>query len=223
MPSWLFKILVTLVKWSVSERTLALQSRKPSGILGKYILQPLFINGNAELNAYLLQQLDCQSNNQVLEIGFGPGMLLDKVAEQTVNGHVFGLDFSETMFQAASERNQHWLREGKMTLRLGSSDAMPFEACSFDKVATANTLYFWQPPQTHLKEVLRVLKPKGQFVMGFRDLVQIEAMKLDRTVFNAYSLEEVETLLLEAGFEQVVLHQQAGFPFESYVAVATKP
>ncbi|MEA3405856.1 MAG: hypothetical protein U9R28_08990 [Pseudomonadota bacterium] len=65
----------------MSDRTLALQSRKPSGFLGKYILQPLFINGNAELNSYLLQQLNCQPSDQVLEIGFGPGMLLNQIAE----------------------------------------------------------------------------------------------------------------------------------------------
>ncbi|MEA3405855.1 MAG: methyltransferase domain-containing protein [Pseudomonadota bacterium] len=140
-----------------------------------------------------------------------------------MDGHVSGLDFSETMFQAASERNQLWLLEGKMTLRFGSSDVMPFEECMFDKVATANTLYFWQAPQVHLKEVLRVLKPSGQFVMGFRDSTQIEVMKLDRSIFRAYSLNEVETLLIDAGFEEVVIHQQAGFPFTSFVAVAVKP
>jgi len=223
MPKWLFTVLVTLVKWLVSDRTLALQSRKPSGFLGKYILQPLFINGNAELNAVLLSKLELQTTDHVLEIGFGPGVLLDQMAERLPQGHVTGLDFSDTMFNSASQRNQLWLLEERMTLRLGSSDAMPFEDGCFDKVATANTLYFWQPVQAHLQEVLRVLKPGGLFAMGFRDLEQIEQMKLDRGVFNAYSLQQVEALLREAGFDEVVIHQQIGFPFTSFVAVAVKP
>ena len=223
MPNWLFIGLVRFVKALLSDRTLALQSRKPSGFLGRFVLQPLFIKGNAELNALLLSQLKLQPDNRVLEIGFGPGVLLNQMADLVSSGHVYGLDFSETMFQAASQRNQAWLLEERMTLRLGSSDAMPFEANTFDKVATANTLYFWQPPESHLQEIYRVLKPTGLLVLGFRDEAQIESMQLDRWIFNAYSQKAVKKLLKSAGFINVEIICQPAIPLDSYVAIATKP
>ena len=227
MPSWLFRVFVGLVRITLSDRTLALQARKPSGLLGRFVLQLMFIKGNTELNALVLEQLKLQSGEHVLEIGFGPGVLLNKMAEAIsvgeVTGHVTGLDFSETMFQVASERNQVWILEERMTLRLGSSDAMPFEDKSFDKVATSNTLYFWQPPQAHLQEIYRVLKPAGLLVLGFRDKKQMDEMQLDRWVFNAHSQKAVKKILKSAGFENVEIICQPAVPFDSYVALAIKP
>jgi len=223
MPNWLFTALVTVLKWLVSDRTLALQARKPSGLLGRFVLQPMFIKGNVALNTLVLKQLNLQSSDHVLEAGFGPGVLLDKMADCLPNGHVTGLDFSETMFQAASQRNQVWLMEQRMTLRLGRSDTMPFDSNAFDKVATSNTLYFWQPPETHLQEIYRVLKPTGLLVLGFRDEKQIDAMHLDRSVFQAYTQTAVKNLFISAGFMDVKIIHQPAFPFDSYVALGTKP
>ena len=38
----------------------------------------------------------------------------------------------------------------------------------FDKVYTVHTLYFWPQPLNYAREIARVSKPGGRFVLGFR-------------------------------------------------------
>lgn len=218
-----FKNLIVLTKWLVSDKTMARQARKPTGFLGKYILQPMFIHGNAALNAFMLEKLIVQSDDQILEIGFGPGVMLGDLANKVDEGKVLGLDFSKTMIQQATLRNQPHIESGCLELCEGCSDEMPFDTHHFDKVVTGNTLYFWQPPEPHLAEVMRVLKPAGIFVMGFRDKEQIDAMGLDQEIFARYTHEQVVELLQNIGFVDVTIEQSAGVPVDSYIAVARKP
>ncbi|MDA3806290.1 MAG: class I SAM-dependent methyltransferase [Thiomicrorhabdus sp.] len=219
----LFMLKVTLVKALVSEETLTKQSRKPSGWLGKNILQPMFVKGNADLNQFILELMTVQVNEQVLEIGFGPGELLFQLCQQSPSAQFTGLDFSPLMLQQASVHTQRYIKSGQLALIEASSDNMPFANYSFHQVACANTLYFWQPPEPHFKEVLRVLKPGGKFVLGFRTGEQIDRMQLHPTIFARYTEEEVGSLLELAGFENIRIESRAGFPVDSVCAVAYKP
>lgn len=219
----LFMVKVLLVKSLVSAETLAKQSRKPSGWLGKNILQPMFVKGNADLNQFILEQMAVQANDQILEVGFGPGELLFQLCQQNPSALFTGADFSPLMLQQATLRTQRFIKSGQLSLIEASSDNMPFDRFSFNQVACANTLYFWQPPEPHFKDVLRVLKSGGKFVMGFRTGEQIDRMQLHPTIFARYTTAEVESLLELAGFENITIQSRIGFPVDSFCAVAYKP
>lgn len=223
MPNWFLKFAMLVLKLVMGKKALAKQARQPSGWYGKYIAQPMFISGNAALNELIFSALELQPDDTLLEIGFGPGQLLKPIAEKiNAPNRVFGLDFSPTMLQQATKRNQHLIAKQYLSLQLGDSSQMPYRPQQFTKICCANTLYFWQPPEPHLHETLRCLQPAGRFVMGFRDKTQIDAMQLDKEVFARYSVEQVKQLLLTAGFSQVDIIQQAAMPLDSYVAIATK-
>lgn len=218
-----FKRLMRIYKWMLSDKIMAAQARKPTGFIGKYLVQPMFVHGNAALNESMLAELELTPTDCVLEVGFGPGALLSAMAVNVSDGRLHGLDFSPTMVSAASQRNQSHIDSGRLVLCEGCSDEMPYETAHFDKVVTGNTLYFWHPPQPHLNEILRVLKPGGRFVMGFRDQAQIDAMALDKDVFLRYTQADVVQLLEAAGFEHVHIKKSAAIPVDSYVAVGVKP
>ncbi len=219
----LFILKVLLVMRLVSVKTLAKQSRKPSGWLGKNALQPMFVKDNADLNLFILELMAIQANEQVLEVGFGPGELLFKLCQQNPSAQFTGVDFSPLMLQQASLSTQRFIKSGQLTLIEASSDTMPFDNFSFHQVTCVNILCFWRPPDPHFKEIFRVLKSGGKFVMGFRTGEQVEEMDLHSPIFGRYSVEEVGSLLELAGFEHITFEYRIGFPVESVCAVAYKP
>lgn len=222
MASKWFRLKVAIVKVFISDEALALQARKPSGWLGRNILKPIFVTGNAALNKFVFDLLAVQSRDQLLEIGFGPGVLIKLVCEQEPTCRVIGLDFSPEMLKEAYSLNEKFIKRCQLTLVKGRSDALPFEAEGFDTVFCANTLYFWQPPEPHINEIFRVLKPGGKFVMGFRTGEQIDAMNLHATIFERYTPERVSLLLATAGFMKVSVEVQVGLPVDSFCAIAYK-
>ena len=70
---------------------LAKQLGYPSGIFGR-LLMKLLNKGNANMNDFTFQQLDLQSKDAVLEIGFGGGYLLEKIINSQIPRRIVGID-----------------------------------------------------------------------------------------------------------------------------------
>ena len=81
--------MVKLIPSSVLSR----QARKPSGIIGRYLMTKVFNAGNSDLNSFAKETLDIKIDDRILEIGFGPGILIKEMAEIATKGHVEGVDF----------------------------------------------------------------------------------------------------------------------------------
>jgi hypothetical protein len=77
----------------IPSRIFSLQARKPSGWLGRVVMSRIFNKGNADLNDFIKDLLDLQENDKVLEVGFGPGKLLNEIASITTKGIVENIDF----------------------------------------------------------------------------------------------------------------------------------
>ena len=70
----------------IPSRILSLQARKPSGIIGRYLMTKMLNNGNADLNLFVKDILDPQREDRILEIRFGPGELINEIANITTEG-----------------------------------------------------------------------------------------------------------------------------------------
>lgn len=70
---------------------LAKQLGQPSGFFGRLLMRLLNL-GNASMNDFTFQQLDLQSSDAVLEIGFGGGYLLEKIIASQIPNSVAGID-----------------------------------------------------------------------------------------------------------------------------------
>ena len=110
---------------------------------------------------------------------------------------------------------------GKMDVLEGSVEELPFDDASFDKITTVESFYFWPDPQENLKEVRRVLKPGGTFLL-IADVYNHEnlAEKTKKNIakyhmFNP-TLEEYQQLFTNAGFQDVHVYTQNG---EEWVCV----
>jgi ubiquinone/menaquinone biosynthesis C-methylase UbiE len=181
---------------------IARQSGNPSGLLGR-LLGWIMARETAAQNDAALTTLALRPTDRVLEIGYGHGRTLERIAAAVPSGFVAGLDHSREMYETGSRHCAGLVETGRLELRVGDSRALPYPDANFDKVLAVHTLYFWRDPVAHLREVRRVLKPNGVLVLGFRPKEDPQARDFPEAVYTFYALEEVRSLLANSGFQSV--------------------
>lgn len=62
-------------------------------------------------------------------------------------------------------RNRDAIAEGRCSVYEGSAELLPFGANHFDVITAFETIYFWPNLPNTLKEIKRVLKPGGTFLI----------------------------------------------------------
>lgn len=143
------------------------QSLCPHGFWGR-VFGWLMDRGNARAHDFALRRLDVRNTDTILEIGFGTGRLLRKMAKQAREGFVCGVDPSELMLHTAEKRTKKFRKNGHVELKLGKASALPWADAQFDKAAALHSFQFWENPAHDLAEVRRVLKPGGLLVLVLR-------------------------------------------------------
>ena len=113
---------------------------------------------NADCGAWVTDVLGVTPNDRVLEMGFGPGVVIQRLAKLAAAGHVAGIDLSREMVEQARARNATAVQDGRVELRHGSVEDLPFDDNSFDKALTINSMQLWPDVIAGLREVRRVMK-----------------------------------------------------------------
>lgn len=139
---------------------------RPKGFLGR-LGGFIMANVNRDTAAQIVKLLDVQPSDKVLEVGFGPGVGIQLLLERITGGWVAGVDQSQEMVRQASTRNANALRSGRVDLRYGSAERLPFADETFDKVLAINSMQVWADADTGLREIRRVLKPGGNVALCF--------------------------------------------------------
>jgi ubiquinone/menaquinone biosynthesis C-methylase UbiE len=176
-------------------RIVARQLSHPQGFLGR-IIRLLMNRTNAQLNAFALRQLQLQSTDRVLEIGFGGGATLPLLLAGSA--FVAGIDRSLDAVESAKARFSA-LPE-RTEFRQGNVEAMPFPAASFDKAFTVNTVYFWTSLDVGFSEIHRVLKRGGTVVVGFLPKEWMDTMNFPTDIFTSRAPEDLLAALERTGF-----------------------
>jgi ubiquinone/menaquinone biosynthesis C-methylase UbiE len=166
---------------------------------------------NARAQDFALQRLGVASGDTILEIGFGTGRLLRKLARHARDGHVAGIDPAELMLHKAEKRTRRFRKKGSVELKQGDASALPWPDGTFDKVAALHCFHFWGDPARSITEVRRVLKPGGLFVL----ILRRRQRKGPKWLPNPISRKGQEVvgayqLVGAAGFTQVRIEGAAG-------------
>lgn len=189
----------------IPHKYLAAQLRRPSGLVGKFLVAPMLNRRNSVLNDALLQSLELEATDRVLEVGFGGGDLMSRVLPLVSAGHLIGADFSQDMVDVCARRFSSAIDSGVLELVCASVEQMPMADGSVDKVCTANTIYFWSDPSAAVAELHRVIAPGGRLVIGFAPRETLERLPVTQHGFGMYEPDEVRELLLGVGFEDVAI------------------
>jgi ubiquinone/menaquinone biosynthesis C-methylase UbiE len=186
--------------------------RGPLGRLGGVIMA----RSTRQRNAWTVSLLDIGRDDRILEVGCGPGALIQALSARATEGLVVGVDLSPTMLQQAARRNAEAIREGWVRLQLGSALALSFEDASFDKALSANSLPFWPDQEAGVKEIRRVLKPGGVIAIILQPIWATTESEVKQIGAGLLAL------LSTVGFQQARLEFKPMKPIASVCALGIK-
>jgi SAM-dependent methyltransferase len=152
-------------------------------------------SANRQRSGWVVSLLDMQPADQVLEIGFGPGLTVAELARAGA-GHVYGIDHSCAMLRQASRRNAAAIRAGRVTLIRAAADQIPPAVDGpFDAILAINSLGFWPAPAERLAELRGRLAPGGRMAIASQPRCPGATADTSRS-----AAREIEDLLRVAGF-----------------------
>jgi len=121
--------------------------------------------GGGHTREVLMDQAALRPDQRVLEIGCGTGTLLTLIARRYPGIAVVGLDPDPKALARARTK----ARRSRVTIQFdrGFADQMPYPDASFDRVLSSFMFHHLptRDKEPTLREVRRVLKPRGLFVM----------------------------------------------------------
>lgn len=182
------------------------QCARPEGLFGRAMLQ--FMNlCHAPLNILWLSLINFRKDMKILDIGCGGGATIRRLIKYSPEGEVYGIDISEESVKKAKEVNGKLLGK-QVFVETGTAEHLQFCDKTFDIVTAVETVYFWPNIENCFKEVKRVLKPNGQFVIILE--IADNASRWQKLVngMNVYTLSQLKAILEKAGFENIEMYQK---------------
>ena len=187
----------------------AQQLGHPTGLFGKLILAPLWNRRNSALNDVAFERLALRPDDRVLEVGFGGGYLIGRMAAVVTEGRLAGVDVSPAMVDVCSSRFRALIQAGRLDLQCASAESLPYPDGHFTKVCTVNSIFYWPDAQQAIRELSRVLEPGGRLVMCFTCPESLRGKSFARRGLRLYQAEQVEQMMRTAGLAQVSVTRHA--------------
>ena len=182
---------------------------KPEGIGGK-IMVNMMNAGHSSMAEWGFTHMEIQSDNVCLDIGCGGGANVKKLLVKTPYGKVIGIDYSEVSVIKSSKINKAEIENKHCEILQGNVMKLPFRKETFDIITAFETIYFWPDINEAFKQVYRVLKVSGTFMIcnesnGENSKEEkwtkiIQGMKI-------YNSEQIKKSLEDAGFTDIKIHK----------------
>ncbi|MBU3126133.1 class I SAM-dependent methyltransferase [Clostridium tagluense] len=185
------------------------QCKKPTGVLGKVIAEGMNI-GHFELTSWGLEKINIKNKDVILDIGCGGGRTINRMASIATEGKIFGIDYSLDCVKWSKDYNTQFVKTNRVEIFHASVEKIPFENNKFDVISAVETIYFWPNLVESFKEVKRILKPSGKFIIicemysseNFKErndkLIALSDMKI-------HTPKELKELLEKAGFNNITI------------------
>ncbi len=185
-------------------------TRKPAGLGGQLMVTMMNI-GHGSIARWGLQFLAPPPDARVLDCGCGGGATIRMLLKKCGKGSVKGIDHSPVSVERAKKLNQAAIAEGRCTVLQGSVTDMVFASDWFDAVTAFETVYFWPDLPQCFREVWRVLKPGGTFLIcneSGGDTNSGEKWTEIIDGMTVYKDIELKTYLEQVGFHDVQIHKR---------------
>lgn len=131
--------------------------------------------------------------NSILDIATGTGDLAINLAKTSAQ-KIIGFDISPGMLEVGKHKIHQKKLDSKIEMVLGDSEKMPFDDNSFDAITVAFGIRNFENLDQGLKEILRVLKPKGTLVILETSIPTKVPFKQGYTFYTKYILPAIGKL-----------------------------
>lgn len=149
----------------------------------------------------------------VLDIATGTGDLAILLATTSAK-KIVGLDLSAGMLEVGKKKVEERKLDGKIEMILGDSEAIPFEDNYFDAITVSFGIRNFETLEKGLSEILRVLKPKGLFVILETSVPEKTPFKQGYAFYSKYILPLIGKLFSKDNVAYGYLSESASiFPY----------
>lgn len=195
--------------WGGNKMSFFENTKKPEGLGGK-IMVAMMNSGHSKLADWGMSFLGLSTDAAVLDCGCGGGANLCKLLKRCPNGTVTGIDYSSVSVEKSKKLNAKTISEGRCCVLETSVAVLPFEDNKFDVVTAFETVYFWSGLVDCFREVYRVTKTGGIFLIcneatGDTDKNDKWTQLIDG--MTIYRDAQLKTALREAGFTNIQIHK----------------
>ena len=184
-------------------------TRKPVGFGGKIMVAMMNV-GHSAVARWGLQFLELAPDAKVLDCGCGGGANIKRLLKKCPQGIVKGIDYSPVSVEKSKKVNEAAIAEGRCAVLQGSVADMMFADNVFDSVTAFETVYFWPDLPRCFREVYRVLKPDGTFLICNEcggDIPGDEKWTQRISGMRIYKDTQLKAALEEAGFRDVQIYK----------------
>lgn len=152
--------------------------------------------GEFDLNKALLNLVP--TGKKIADLGCGTGELLNKMS-QTSSNQLIGIDSSPEMLEQAKIRLSG---SENIQLRLGELEHLPMKNEETEVAIMNLVLHHVPQPQLSIKEVFRVLKPDGIFILSdFEKHNQEHIKEIIGGEWLGFEDSKIQSWLSETGFD----------------------
>ena len=185
-------------------------TRKPIGLGGKIMVTMMNL-GHSPVARWGLRFLELTPDAKVLDCGCGGGANIKRLLKKCPQGVVKGIDYSPVSVEKSKRVNEAAVTKGRCTVLRASVAELPFESGQFNAVTAFETVYFWPDLPQCFREVWRVLKSGGTFLIcneSNGDTDKDEKWTEIIGGMTIYKDIELKSCLEQAGFFDVQIHKK---------------
>ena len=191
-------------------RWIAHQFARPSGRLGKWVIAPWLNRIGRRLNRLAFDLLAPKPGEALLEIGFGGGALLERLAVARP-AKLVGADWSHAIVARG--------RKGGAKIVEAQATALPFADDDFDGLVSVSVVHFWSDLAPPMREMARVLRRAGRLVLVFECEDSLRRWPGHRHGFQLWSAGDVINAAAAAGLALDARVEEQGRKPDHYVGL----
>ena len=184
---------------------------RPTGIFGKMMVNSMN-SGHAKMSDWGMSYLKDINPTRIADLGCGGGRNANALLTKYKNAKLSAIDYSEVSVAKSKETNREFIANDRCRVKQGDVSALPLDSEKYDLATAFETVYFWPGPTKSFKEVFRILKSGGRFlIVNEADGTNKGDEKWEKMIdqMTIYSEEELCAHLKEAGFAEVSVYHKS--------------